>query len=152
MHDIAIKNDRIQKIIYEFKDKTDILLCAVIDDDGYLISSVIDESIDNSLEKKIVDLHLAINSFAEKLCDPTDYPLKIETYSFFNETDIRLQGFIMFISKITEGVSLISIIPSWLNLTVILPEFKKLVKELAKCFNINLEEINQDYVECRLIL
>jgi hypothetical protein len=117
-----------------------------------MISSVLDESIDKSVEIKIIDLHIAIHSFAEDFCVPSDYPLKIETYSFFEETEIQLKGFIMLISTIAEGVSLIMIIPSWLNLTYILPEFKSLVKALAKCFNIKIEDLNEDYVECKLIL
>ena len=117
-----------------------------------MISSVLDESIDKSVELKIIDLHIAIHSVAENLCVPRDYPIKIETYTFFEETDIRLKGFIMLISMITEGVSLIVIIPSWLNLTFILPEYKNLVKDLAKCFNIKLEDLKEDYVECKLIL
>ena len=147
-----IKHERISEIIKEFKEKTDVLLCAVLDNDGYMISSILDESIDKSVEVKIIDLHIAIHSVAENLCNPNDYPLKIETYSYFEETDIRLKGFIMLISTITEGVSLIIIIPSWFNLSFILPEFKKLVRDLAKCFNIELDKVDDDYVECKLIL
>jgi hypothetical protein len=151
-HEVTIRRNQINTILQEFKERTDILLCAVIDNDGYMISSILDESIDKSVEKKVIALHVAIHSFAENLCEPFDYPLKIETYSFFEETDIHLKGFIMLISTITEGVSIITIIPSWLNLSLILPEFKKLVKELSKCFNINVDDIIEDYVECTIIL
>ncbi len=147
-----IKHEKITHIIKEFKEKTDVLLCAVLDNDGYMISSVLDESIDKSIEIKIIDLHLAIHSFAENLCEPNDYPLKIETYSFFDQADINLKGFIMLMNIIANGVSLITIIPTWLNLTFILPEFKKLVKELVKCFNIELKEVNEEYIEVKLII
>ena len=122
------------------------MFCSVLHNDGNIISSIMDESIDKSVEIKIINLYNAIHSFSSNFYD---YP-NIETCSFFKETDIKLKGFIMITTSILDHISLIVIIPSWLEITNILIEFKKLVNKLTKFFNVN--KINEDYVECKLIL
>ncbi len=152
LHKFIIRRDIIKDILEEFKLLTDVLSCTVIDEDGFVIASMRDKSIDKSIDKKILLLHSAMRSFSKNLDMSINYSEKIDTYSFFEEANIHLNKFIMLVSSISNGISLITIIPSWLNLTEILPEFKKMVKKISKYLNENKNNMKQEYVECKLIL
>ena len=149
LNSLSLKQDNLKLIIREFKEKTGALICILVDDEGYIIASETDESMTKSTERKIVAFHLAFQDLIQNYAELFESKSRIESISIFEEVDINLKGFIMLIKEIVNAISFISIIPSWLNLTYILPKFKRTVIKLNNSLK---PSENQDYIEFTLII
>jgi hypothetical protein len=121
----------------------------IVDEDGNIIASVLDESITRTTQKKIVALHLNLQDLRQNYIELIELKSKANAISFFEELDLNLEGFVMIINELVEEISFICIIPSWLDIASILPELKQTLVDLSKYFN---AKFNPDYIECTLIL
>ena len=149
LHQVDLDLAEMRYVLKKFKIKTGAISCAVIDENGHILASESDKSLSRSTEDKMVALHLAIQDLYDNYAQMIELKSRVETVSFFEEVDLNLKGFIMLMKEIVRGVGFIAIIPSWLNLTHILPRFKSTILRLSPFFN---KPESATYVECKLIL
>ncbi|MHA1437527.1 MAG: hypothetical protein ACTSPD_08100 [Promethearchaeota archaeon] len=137
------KQDMINLIIQKLRIKTRVVLCTIADDEGFIIASDAGYLIDKKLERKVVSFYKAINNLADKTGMLIDFQKKIEVFKLIEEFDKQLKGFFMILKSINRSTTLISIVPSWLNIAKVSIEFEKAIIELKKLceadaeFNIN---------------
>jgi len=148
LHDVSLRRAKIQLIINKFKKKTGVLLCSVIDKEGYIIASETDKIFNKSLEHKIIALYNAFKSLSEVSEELIDFNKKIEVFSLIEAYDANLKGFLMILKSINDDVNFLTVIPSWLELNDIMLKFEKTLKKLSKCFKL---PVIHDFNEIELI-
>jgi len=156
-----VRQDRIHIIVRNLEKRTNALLSTIIDEDGNVISLEDEKSIKQLNNKKLIGLYTAIETTNEQNLELLDLDdqLKIKNFLENNDLDpdeimgsdeydeLKLKGLVAIQrSKLNESSK--DIFPTGLELSFILPRYKKTVIKLLKCF---LEKENQDYEECILI-
>lgn len=131
---INFQYDIIRLILKRFRTKTKVILCMLVDDNGFIVASDADKHINKKLEHKIVSLCNAMRYLAETGLSLIDCKNNIGRITYKEEDDLNINGFVMLIKSIAVGMSIISIIPSWLNIKEILPSFEILVTHLITVF------------------
>ena len=131
---IDLKHDVINLILRKFRSKTKIILVMIVDSDGFIIASEADKYISKKLEHKIVALSKAMSYLAESGFNLIDCKNNIGRITYKEEDDFNINGFVMLIKSIIDSISIITIIPSWLNTHEILPDFEKTISYLTKVF------------------
>lgn len=106
----------------------------LVDDNGFIVASDADKYINKKLEHKIVSLCKAMKYLAETGLSLIDTKNNIGRITYKEEDDIDINGFVMLLKSIADGMSIITIIPSWLNTREILPDFEKLITYLTTIF------------------
>ena len=119
--------DKLQKMVEKFVKKNLALLCAVIDNDGFFIALEIDNSIKKSIDLELLSFYSNLELLIKNRDGILDFEQKIEEISYYG---IETYGIRLLTKNIENGELLIAILPSWINLQSILPEFKKLAKKL----------------------
>jgi hypothetical protein len=134
-----LREDTIQMFLNNFVEKNLVLLCSLIDENGIIVASKIDESLEKSVEDELLILAYGLNPLVNNKEGILLIERGIEPMSYF---DIDTSEVMVFIKYIKEGVRLITIIPSWVGLDSILPEFKKIIKILSN--NFKCETVQED--------
>ncbi len=124
----------IQNIIKDFMKATKAISCTIIDDDCYIIASENDRTF-KSYEKEIMSFYLKILQISEKCGNFIDFYNNIEIISWIEEGDIDFNGFKIFIKSINERVTLLALLPIYLNHKTIKIEFNKTLSILQEQFN-----------------
>jgi len=141
-----LRQDTIQMFLNNYVEKNLVLLCSLIDENGIIIANKIDDSLEKSVEDELMVLAYGLNPLVNNKEGILLIERKIEPISYF---DIDTTEVIILIKIIEEGVRLISIIPSWVGLDSIFPEFKKIIKIISN----NLKgEIVQEDIQYNLML
>jgi len=124
----------IRLLIRKFREKTNVVLCMLVDENGFIISSDADKYVTKKLEHKIIALCNAMKYLAESGFKLIDTKNNIGRITYVEEDDVNLNGFIMLIKSIVSDVSIITIIPSWLGINEVLPDFEKTIFYLTTIF------------------
>ena len=112
------------------------MACNILDNKGNIFASSIEESIEKSIEKKIIDIYRIFLKFVRKQIGSINFHDRIELVSFIEDPDFINKTYIMILKSIINDVLLLTIIPNKSYLTSILPEYKKTLKRLHKCFKV----------------
>jgi len=139
-----LREDTIQMFLNNYVEKNLILLCSLIDENGLIVAYKVDNSLIKSVEDKLINLAYGLNPKIKSKDGILLIERKIEQISYFDTTEV-----IILIKIIEEGVRLISIIPSWVGLDSIFPEFKKIIKIISNNFK---GEIDQEDILYNLML
>jgi hypothetical protein len=137
-----LREDTIQMFLNNFVEKNLVLLCSLIDENGIIVASKIDESLEKSVEDELLILAYGLNPLVNNKEGILLIERGIEPMSYF---DIDTSEVMVFIKYIKEGVRLITIIPSWVGLDSILPEFKKIIKILSNNFKCKTVQEDMQY-------
>jgi hypothetical protein len=141
-----LREDTMQMFLNNYVEKNLILLCSLIDENGLVVAYKVDNSLNKSVEDELINLAYGLNPKIKSKDGILLIERKIEPISYF---DIDTTEVIILIKIIEEGVRLISIIPSWVGLDSIFPEFKKIIKIISN----NLKgEIVQEDIQYNLML
>ena len=141
-----LREDTIQMLLNNYVEKNLVLLCSLIDENGLIVAYKVDNSLIKSVEDKLINLAYGLNPKIKSKDGILLIERKIEPISYF---DIDTTEVIILIKIIEEGVRLISIIPSWVGLDSIFPEFKKIIKIISNNFK---GEIDQEDILYNLML
>ncbi len=124
----------IQNIIKDFMKATKAISCTIIDDDCYIIASENDKT-SRSYEKEIMSFYLKILEISEKCGSFIDFYNNIEIISWNEENDINFNGFKIFIKSINKRVTLLALLPIYLDHETIKIEFNKTLNILQEQFS-----------------
>lgn len=141
-----LRQDTIQMFLKNFVEKNLVLLCSLIDENGIIIASKIDDSLEKSVEDEIMILAYGLISLVNNKEGILLIERNIEPMSYF---EIDTSKVLAFIKTIEDGLRLITIIPSWVGLDSILPEFKKIIKIITNNFK---SETNQEDIQYNVML
>jgi len=114
-----------------YVEKNLVLLCSLIDENGLIVAYKVDNSLNKSAEDELIDIAYGLNPTVKNTNGILLIERKIELISYY---EIDTTEVIFLIKIIEEGVRLISIIPSWVDLDSIFPEFKKITRILSNNF------------------
>jgi len=114
-----------------YVEKNLVLLCSLIDENGLIVAYKVDNSLNKSAEDELIDIAYGLNPTVKNTNGILLIERKIELISYY---EIDTTEVIFLIKIIEEGVRLISIIPSWVGLDSIFPEFKKITRILSNNF------------------
>ena len=134
-----LREDTIQMFLNNFVEKNLVLLCSLIDENGIIVASKIDDSLEKSVEDELMILAYGLNPLVNNKDGILLVERDIEPMSYF---DIDTSEIMVFIKNIEDGVRLITIIPSWVGLDSIFPEFKKIIKILSN--NFKCKKVQED--------
>ena len=123
------------------------MLNVIIDEDGKIIKSERDSSLD-SIDKKHLGIYTEIITIYEKNVELQDIKNELEINSYYEKGKFLLHNFIFMVEQLKCDLSLTSLLPSLIDLSFILPYSNKEDKEILKCF---LEDKSQPYEKCFLI-
>ena len=137
-----LRQDTIQMFLKNFVEKNLVLLCSLIDENGIIIASKIDDSLEKSVEDELMILAYGLNPTVKNEEGILLIERYIEPMSYF---EIDTSEVIAFIKTIEDGLRLITIIPSWVGLDSILPEFKKIIKTLLNNFKRETDQEDNQY-------
>lgn len=141
-----LRQDTIQMFLKNFVEKNLVLLCSLIDENGIIIASKIDDSLEKSVEDEIMILAYGLISLVNNKEGILLIERNIEPMSYFEIDTLKV---LAFIKTIEDGLRLITIIPSWVGLDSILPEFKKIIKIITNNFK---SETNQEDIQYNVML
>ena len=134
-----LREDTIQMFLKNFVEKNLVLLCSLIDENGIIIASKIDDSLEKSVEDELMILAYGLNPTVKNEEGILLIERYIEPMSYF---EIDTSEVLAFIKTIGDRLRLITIIPSWVGLDSILPEFKKIIRTLSN--NFKCETVQED--------
>ena len=123
-----LRQDKRQILVEKFVKKNLALLCSILDENGFFIALEIDNSIKKSIDLELLSFYSTLESVFKNNEGILNFEQKIEGISFYG---IETYGIRLLIKMLTEGELLVAIFPSWIDLQSILPEFKKMVKNLS---------------------
>ena len=126
-----LREDIIQMFLNNYVEKNLVLLCSLIDENGLVVAYKVDNSLNKSAEDELIDIAYGLNPTVKNTNGILLIERKIELISYY---EIDTTEVIFLIKIIEEGVRLISIIPSWVDLDSIFPEFKKITRILSNNF------------------
>ena len=126
-----LREDTIQMFLNNYVEKNLVLLCSLIDENGLIVAYKVDNSLNKSAEDELIDIAYGLNPTVKNTNGILLIERKIELISYY---EIDTTEVIFLIKIIEEGVRLISIIPSWVDLDSIFPEFKKITRILSNNF------------------
>ena len=126
-----LREDTIQMFLNNYVEKNLVLLCSLIDENGLVVAYKVDNSLNKSAEDELIDIAYGLNPTVKNTNGILLIERKIELISYY---EIDTTEVIFLIKIIEEGVRLISIIPSWVGLDSIFPEFKKITRILSNNF------------------
>ena len=126
-----LREDIIQMFLNNYVEKNLVLLCSLIDENGLIVAYKVDNSLNKSAEDELIDIAYGLNPTVKNTNGILLIERKIELISYY---EIDTTEVIFLIKIIEEGVRLISIIPSWVDLDSIFPEFKKITRILSNNF------------------
>jgi len=126
-----LREDTIQMFLNNYVEKNLVLLCSLIDENGLIVAYKVDNSLNKSAEDELIDIAYGLNPTVKNTNGILLIERKIELISYY---EIDTTEVIFLIKIIEEGVRLISIIPSWVGLDSIFPEFKKITRILSNNF------------------
>jgi len=129
INNLRTKWDEINTILQKLSNRG-AFYCSIVDEPGNIIASLSDKSFTKSIEKKIISLYKEMSRVKVM-----NFCKKIEIITLIEDFDVLLKGFLMFISKFAQEVTLIAIVPPWFNVYEITFEFKTLLKDLAHYFS-----------------
>ena len=141
-----LREDTIQMFLNNYVEKNLVLLCSLIDENGLIVAYKVDDSLNKSVEDELIDIAYGLNPTIKNSDGILLIERKIEPISYY---EIDTTEVIFLIKIIEEGVRLISIIPSWIGLDSIFPEFKKIIRILSNNFK---GEIDQEDIINNLML
>lgn len=141
-----LRQDTIQMFLKNFVEKNLVLLCSLIDENGIIIASEIDNSLEKSVEDELMILAYGLNPLVNNKEGILLIERNIEPMSYFEIDTLEV---LLLIKTIEDGLRLITIIPSWVGLDSILPEFKKIIKILSN--NFKCETVQED-IQYNLLL
>ena len=134
--DFVLEKKKAERIINKFSKKNGVLACYILDNKGNIFVSSIEESIEKSIEKKIIDIYRIFLKFVGKQIGSINFHDQIELVSFNEDPDFINKTYIMILKSIVNDVILLTIIPNKSYLTSVLPEYKKSLIKLHKCFKV----------------
>ena len=137
-----LREDTIQMFLNNYVEKNLVLLCSLIDENGIIIASKIDDSLEKSVEDELMILAYGLNPMFNNEEGILLIERNIEPMSYF---EIDTSEVLAFIKTIGDGLRLITIIPSWVGLDSILPEFKKIIKTLLNNFKRETDQEDNQY-------
>lgn len=126
-----LREDTIQMFLNNYVEKNLVLLCSLIDENGLIVAYKVDNSLNKSAGDELIDIAYGLNPTVKNTNGILLIERKIELISYY---EIDTTEVIFLIKIIEEGVRLISIIPSWVGLDSIFPEFKKITRILSNNF------------------
>ena len=126
-----LRVDIFQMFLNNYVEKNLVLLCSLIDENGLVVAYKVDNSLNKSAEDELIDIAYGLNPTVKNTNGILLIERKIELISYY---EIDTTEVIFLIKIIEEGVRLISIIPSWVDLDSIFPEFKKITRILSNNF------------------
>jgi len=126
-----LREDTIQMFLNNYVEKNLVLLCSLIDENGLIVAYKVDNSLNKSAEDELIDIAYGLNPTVKNTNGILLIERKIELISYY---EIDTTEVIFLIKNIEEGVRLISIIPSWVGLDSIFPEFNKITRILSNNF------------------
>ena len=131
---LDFRQDMICLLIRKFRKKTDVVLCMLIDENGFIIASDADKYVTKNLEHKIIALCNAMKYLAESGFNLIDCKNNIGRITYMEDDDTNINGFVMLIKSIIHGISIIAIIPSWLKMHEIIIHYEALISHLSQIF------------------
>ena len=134
-----LRQDTIQMFLKNFVEKNLVLLCSLIDENGLIIASEIDNSLEKSVEDELMILAYGLNPLLNNEDGILLIERNIEPMSYY---EIDILKVLVLIKTIEDRLRLITIIPSWVGLDSILPEFKKSIKIISN--NFKCETVQED--------
>ena len=137
-----LREDTMQMFLNNYVEKNLVLLCSLIDENSLIVASKVDNSLNKSIEDELMNLTYTLNSTVKNNEGISLIERKIEPISYF---DVDTTEVIILIKIIEEGVRLISIIPSWVGLDSIFPEFKKIMRILSNNFKGESDQEDMQY-------
>lgn len=126
-----LRQDTIQMFLKNFVEKNLVLLCSLIDENGIIIANKIDDSLEKSVEDELMVLAYGLNPLVNNKEGILLIERNIEPMSYF---EIDTSEVLALIKTIGDGLRLITIIPLWVGLDSIFPEFKKIIKIILNNF------------------
>jgi len=141
------KKDKFHVVIKKFKKKTNAVLNIIIDEEGYIIHSDGDISLD-SIDKKYLGIYTEIITTFEENVELQDLQSNLEVNSYYEKGKFFLHNFICLAEQLSEEKSIHGILPYLLDLSCILPDFKRKDANILKCF---LSNKTHPHKECLLI-
>ncbi len=126
---IAELGNNIHSTLKYFKDKTNAIVCSVIDKDGFILATEKEDYIDEmSYNKKMIALYTNIESL-----NLIKFREKTEIISF-SEIENRDFGSIILIRAIRDIGVLIAVFPAMPNIDFIINEFNEVIEKLSSYF------------------
>lgn len=141
-----LRQDTIQMFLNNYVEKNLVLLCSLIDENGIIIANKIDDSLEKSVEDELMVLAYGLNPLVNNKEGILLIERKIEPMSYF---EIDTSEVLALIKTIGDGLRLITIIPSWVGLDSILPEFKEITKIILNNFK---RETDQEDIQYNIML
>ena len=141
-----LRQDTIQMFLNNYVEKNLVLLCSLIDENGIIIANKIDDSLEKSVEDELMVLAYGLNPLVNNKEGILLIERNIEPMSYF---EIDTSEVLALIKTIGDGLRLITIIPLWVGLDSILPEFKKIIKIILNNFK---RETDQEDIQYNTML
>ncbi len=141
------EKDKFHIVIKKYQKKTNAILNIIIDENGKVIHSEEDISLD-SLDKKYLGIYTELMSIHEENVELQDIKSDLEINSYYEKGNLLLYDFIYLIEQLTGEQSIYSILPHILDLSCILPDSNRKSKKILKCF---LEDKSKPHKLCLLI-
>ena len=142
-----VEEDKFHMVIKKFKKKTNAVLNVIIDENGNLIYSDADISIDSE-HKKYLGLYSEIMLLNENNIELQDLNNELEINSYYEKGSLILHNFICLFEQLKAEHSIFSMLPQLLDLCCILPDSKRMNKNILKCF---LEDESHPHKDCLLL-
>ena len=137
-----LRQDTIQMFLNNYVEKNLVLLCSLIDENGIIIANKIDDSLEKSVEDELMVLAYGLNPLVNNKEGILLIERNIEPMSYF---EIDTSEVLALIKTIGDGLRLITIIPSWVGLDSIFPEFKEIILIILNNFKKETEQENIFY-------
>lgn len=131
---IGSKFQEIQRIIKEYKKNTGSFYCALIDVDGYLITT--SESRNSTIIDSTLELYNSLELISRNCSHVIDFRNKVQVLSLYTEDDFKMSpnGVTILFKSIMEGMCLAAVYPSWIDPVLVKPQFVRLVKKITGIF------------------
>jgi hypothetical protein len=144
---LEIFEERFNMVIKNYKKKTNAVLTAIIDEEGRIIHSDTDISIESE-NKKYLGIYSELIILNEDNVELQDINSELEINSYYEKWKLLIHNFICLIEQLSHDKSINTILPKLLDLSCILPDSKRREQKILKCF---LENKSYPHKECLLI-
>jgi len=135
---------RVNKILKKFREQNKCIASVIIDNDGFILFSKIDEDFEtNTFKKNLIDLFSKIELLTQGKEKLINYSSHKEILLYKIIDDYLSFGLMIIFQALNKNLVLFTIFPYLIDSKPILKEFEKLMETLSKYFQ---ELNNSDYL------